>query len=121
MRVDEPALDAALAFDPAANLVPQKRVRAKQSPLAPSPAKGGMTTLQKIRIIENAIEELRPYLRADGGDCELVDVDGDRVLVKLAGACIGCQMASVTVNGMQERLIAKLGHPLRVIPVPAGH
>jgi len=119
--VAEGALDAALAFDPAANAVPQRRIRAKQSPLAPAAPKGGMTTLQKIRVIEAAIEELRPFLRADGGDCELVDVDGDRVLVRLSGACVGCQMASVTVNGIQERLIAKLGHPLRVIPVPSSH
>ena len=119
--VAEGALDAALAFDPAANAVPQRRIRAKQSPLATAAPKGGMTTLQKIRVIEAAIEELRPFLRADGGDCELVDVDGDRVLVRLSGACVGCQMASVTVNGIQERLIAKLGHPLRVIPVPSSH
>ena len=119
--VAEGALDAALAFDPAANAVPQRRIRAKQSPLAPAAPKSGMTTLQKIRVIEAAIEELRPFLRADGGDCELVDVDGDRVLVRLSGACVGCQMASVTVNGIQERLIAKLGHPLRVIPVPSAH
>lgn len=47
-------------------------------------------------------------------------MDGDRVLVKLSGACVGCQMASVTVNGIQERLIEKIGSPLRVIPVK-GH
>ena len=121
VMVEEGVLDVALAFDPAANVVPQKRTRAKQSPLAPATTKSGMTTLQKIRVIEGAIKELRSYLRADGGDCELVDVDGDRVLVKLSGACVDCQMASVTVNGIQERLIAKLGHPLRVIPLPAGH
>ena len=80
-----------------------------------------MTLLQRIRIIDNAIEELRPYLKADGGDCELVDVDGDRVLVRLSGACVGCQAASVTIGGIQDRLVAKLGSPLRVIPVPAGH
>ena len=119
--VAEGALDSALAFDPAANAVPQRRISAKQSPLAPAAPKGGMTMLQKIRVIEAAIEELRPFLRADGGDCELVDVDGDRVLVRLSGACVGCQMASVTVGGIQERLIAKLGHPLRVIPVPGSH
>ena len=100
-------------------MLPARRQKPKHSPLAPAAPKGGMTTLQKIRFIDAAIEELRPYLKADGGDCELVDVDGDRVLVKLSGACVGCQMASVTVNGIQERLVAKLGHPLRVIPVPS--
>jgi NifU-like protein len=83
-------------------------------------AKPAMTMLQKIRAIESAIEELRPYLKADGGDCELVDVDGDKVLVKLSGACVGCQQASVTIAGVQERLVQKIGMPLRVVPVSAA-
>lgn len=112
-------IDAALAFDPAVASLPQRRVRAKASPLGH--AKPQMTLLQRIRLIEAAIEEIRPYLKADGGDCELIDVDGDRVMVRLSGACIGCQAASVTIGGIQERLAAKLGRPLRVIPVPAGH
>jgi NifU-like protein len=92
----------------------------KQSPLTPMTAAGAgskLTLLQKIKLIESAVEELRPYLRQDGGDCELVDVDGNSVMVKLSGACIGCQMASVTIAGVQERLVQKLGLPLRVIPV----
>jgi NifU-like protein len=88
---------------------------------APAPASGnGMTNLQKMRLIEQTIEEMRPYLKQDGGDCELVDVDGSTVFIKLSGACIGCQMASVTINGVQERLAATLGIPLRVVPVGKG-
>jgi NifU-like protein len=91
------------------------------SPLAPAsplpPPSAGMTNLKKMRLIEEAIEELRPYLKKDGGDCELIDVDGNNVMVSLTGACTGCQMASVTVSGIQERLIAKLGVPVRVVPV----
>ncbi len=91
------------------------------SPLTPAsplpPPSAGLTNLKKMRLIEEAIEELRPYLKKDGGDCELIDVDGSNVLVRLTGACTGCQMASVTVSGIQERLIAKLGMPIRVIPV----
>ncbi|PWB84421.1 MAG: Fe-S cluster assembly protein NifU [Methylocystaceae bacterium] len=91
------------------------------SPLAPAsplpPPSAGLTNLKKIRLIEETIEDLRVYLRKDGGDCELIDVDGSNVLVSLTGACVGCQMASVTVSGIQERLIAKLGIPVRVIPV----
>lgn len=91
------------------------------SPLTPAsplpPPSASMTNLKKMRLIEEAIEELRPYLRKDGGDCELIDVDGSNVMVSLTGACTGCQMASVTISGIQERLIAKLGMPIRVIPV----
>ena len=60
---------------------------------------------------------MRPFLKKDGGDCELIDVDGSNVIVKLSGACVGCQMASMTVNGVQEKIIAKLGIPIRVVPV----
>ena len=74
-------------------------------------------TLDRILLIEKAIEDIRPYLRRDGGDCELVDVNGNTIYVKLRGACVGCHMASVTISGVQERLMAKLGVPLRVIPV----
>ena len=112
-------LDAEVAYNPARSALPQRRDKVKSSPLGSAPKKE-LTLLQRIRIIEAAIEDLRPYLKADGGDCELVDVDGDRVLVKLSGACIGCQAASVTIGGIQERLIAKIGSPLKVIPVP-GH
>jgi NifU-like protein len=94
---------------------------APTSPLAPAsplpPPSAGMTNLKKMRLIEEAIEEIRPYLKKDGGDCELIDVDGSNVMVSLTGACTGCQMASVTVSGIQERLIAKLGIPIRVVPV----
>lgn len=74
-------------------------------------------SLEKIAVIEKAIEALRPFLKRDGGDCELVDVEGNTIYVKLTGACVGCHMASVTIAGVQERLIASLGVPLRVIPV----
>ena len=76
-----------------------------------------MSDFSQIKLIEDAIEDLRPYLQRDGGDCQLVDVEDNRVLVKLSGACIGCQLASVTMAGVQERLVQKLGRPLRVIPV----
>lgn len=91
------------------------------SPLAAQAEKAnagpsGMTNLQKMMLIQQAIEELRPHLKADGGDIELVDIDGDTVLVKLTGACAGCQMASVTIQGVQQALVEKIGRPLRVVP-----
>lgn len=57
-------LDGALAFDPASAAIPQRRERVKSSPLAKP--KGEMTLLQRIRVIESAIEELRPYLKEIG-------------------------------------------------------
>jgi NifU-like protein len=122
--VAEGALDAGEAFDPATAVRPIRVPKGKVSPLArataAAPAKQRLTLPQKLRLIEESLEELRPHLRRDGGDCELVDLDGDRVLVKLSGACVGCQMASVTIEGVQQRLIEKVGQFLRVVPVPAG-
>ena len=115
VRQPKTDIDAVMAARPTASATPPKPAA---SPLAPSkPSAPKMTTLQKIKAIEKAIETLRPYLKADGGDCELVDVDGDVVQVKLSGACVGCQMASVTISGVRERLIEQLGIPLKVIPV----
>ncbi|MBA4790366.1 MAG: Fe-S cluster assembly protein NifU [Rhizobiales bacterium] len=106
---------------PVAISVPLSPTPPRQSPLAglvpPPSAPAPLTAVQRIKLIDKAIEELRPYLQQDGGDCELVDVDGNTVSVKLSGACIGCQMASVTISGVQQRLMEKLGMPLRVIPV----
>ncbi len=74
----------------------------------------------RFRLVAGAIAELRPRLQRDGGDCHLVSVEGNLVRVRMAGACIGCQLASVTIHGIQEKLIAKLGFPLRVVPVLGG-
>jgi len=88
-----------------------------QAPAAQAPAAVQGDTLEGIALIAKAIEDLRPYLQRDGGDCELVDVEGNTIYVKLKGACVGCHMASVTIAGVQGRLMEKLGVPLRVIPV----
>ncbi len=86
-----------------------------EAPAATAPAR--LTNLQKMKLIEQTLEEIRPYLKLDGGDCELIDVDGNNVVVKLSGACVGCQQSSMTINGVQEKLVAATGLPLRVIPV----
>jgi NifU-like protein len=120
--VDEGKLSADEAFDPQ-RTTHAKKTKKKASPLAPKnvapPVK--LTTVQRIRLIEQSLEELRPVFRRDGGDCELVDVEDDRVFVRLTGNCHGCQMESVTLQGVQERLMERLGQPLRVIPVQAPH
>jgi NifU-like protein len=122
--VAEGLLSADVAFDPsrAANV---KKPKNKVSPLAPkkpaAPLGGKLNTLQKIRLIEQSLEELRPVFKRDGGDCELVDVEEDRVFVRFSGACHGCQLESVTLQGVQERLMERLGQPLRVIPVQSAH
>ncbi len=62
-----------------------------------------MTNLQKIHLIEDVIDrEIRPALRQDGGDLELVDVDGNTVKVRFRGACAGCVVSQVTLKDVVE-------------------
>ena len=64
-----------------------------------------MTNLQKIALIREVLEqEIRPRLQADGGDIELRDIVGNRVIVSLRAMCVGCPMGSVTLQGIQEKL-----------------
>jgi Fe-S cluster biogenesis protein NfuA len=55
--------------------------------------------------VEKVIEEIKPYLQADGGDIELVDVEDNVVKVKLKGACAGCPGAMMTLKFGVERKI----------------
>ena len=61
--------------------------------------------------VEKVLESIRPALQADGGDVELVDIDGGVVKVRLMGACGGCPMATMTLKGgieaaLKERIPA---------------
>jgi len=64
-----------------------------------------LTNLQKIALIQEIIErEIRPGLQADGGDMELIDIDGNKVIIALRGMCTGCVMSDVTISGVQQKL-----------------
>lgn len=64
-----------------------------------------LTNLQKIALIQDIIEkEIRPRLQADGGDLELVDIEGNKVIIALRAMCVECPMGGVTVNNIQEKL-----------------
>ena len=72
---------------------------------APSaPKKKRMTTLEKIKKIEEVIErEIKPNLKKDGGDIQLIDVDGDFVTVSLRGSCANCSSARTTLKEYVEK------------------
>ena len=56
--------------------------------------------------IQAALDSVRPQLQADGGDCELVDVEDDgTVKVRLTGACGGCPMSQMTLKMGIERVL----------------
>lgn len=61
------------------------------------------TTISKI---ENALEQVRPFLKADGGDISLVEVTDDNIVrVKLHGACHGCSISHITMKAGVEEAI----------------
>ena len=64
-----------------------------------------LTNLQKIALVQEVIErEVRPVLQADGGDIELIDIEGSKVLIALRGMCTGCVMSDVTIGSVQNKL-----------------
>lgn len=68
-----------------------------------------MTSLQKIKKIEEVLErEIRPGLKKDGGDIELVDVDGDFVIVSLRGTCKSCHKSQTTIKEYVEKKLREL-------------
>jgi len=74
--------------------VPEKPVKPKK-----------LTNLQKIALIQEVLErEVRPVLQADGGDIELIDIEGSKVVIALRGMCTGCLMSDVTIGSVQNKL-----------------
>lgn len=48
--------------------------------------------------VQAVLDRIRPFLRADGGDIELVAVDGNSASVRLSGLCAGCPSAHMTLH-----------------------
>lgn len=61
-----------------------------------------------IEKIEEAINQLRPFLEADGGDIKLLRVDDNIAKVKLLGACQTCNMSAMTLKAGVEEAIKKV-------------
>ncbi len=59
--------------------------------------------------VETVLDELRPYLMADGGNVELVDIEGPIVKLRLQGACGSCPSSTMTLKmGIERRLREKI-------------
>ena len=62
-----------------------------------------LTNLQKIQLIQRTIsEQIRPLLKADGGDIDLIDVEGNKVIVAFRGMCSKCPTAEFTLKEVVE-------------------
>lgn len=68
---------------------------------APKPK---LTNIQKMQMIQETIErDIRPSLRADGGDIELIDIDGNTVIVAFRGVCSSCPSSEITLKENVEK------------------
>ncbi|SDB35870.1 NifU-like protein [Desulfonatronum thiosulfatophilum] len=79
--------------------------RGTEQPKAkPETAKRKLTNLQRMQLVAKVIdEEIRPSLKKDRGDIELLDIEGTRVLVSMRGACAGCPSSQLTIKELIQR------------------
>jgi NifU-like protein len=74
----------------------------KETPPA-KPEKKKLTNIQKIKLIEETLgREIIPALKADGGDLDLIDVEGSKVFVALRGKCSFCPSSEFTLKQYVE-------------------
>ena len=75
-----------------------------------------LTNIQKIKLIEETLErEIKPALKKDGGNIELIDVDGNRILVKMRGTCATCSKSQITLKHYVESKLRELVAPELVV------
>ena len=71
-----------------------------------------------LENVERVLDELRPYLMADGGNVEIVEIDGPVVKVRLQGACGSCPSSTMTLKmGIERKLREAIPEVSEVIQV----
>lgn len=77
-----------------------------------------MNTEELKQNVEKALDEIRPYLQADGGNISLVEITNDTVSVQLEGACLGCSVNQMTLkNGVEATIKRHAPQIKRVIEI----
>ena len=77
--------------------------KVKEAPVQAPRRAGKMTNIQKMQLIQQTInEQIRPALRAHGGNIELIDIEGNKVLVAFRGMCAQCKLAEFTMKDVVE-------------------
>ena len=67
-----------------------------------------MTAHELTKKVEEALDEIRPFLQGDGGDISLVSIEEGKVVnVQLQGACVGCSVNQMTLKSGVEMTIKK--------------
>jgi NifU-like protein len=77
----------------------------KEEPKVEAAPKKKLTNLERIVMIREILDnEVRPMLQRDGGDLELVDIDGTKVVIRMVGHCSGCRVSGLTTGWIQDKL-----------------
>ena len=96
----------AMLADMGAEVIKIERVqgdKAAEKPQVSSRKAGAMTNIQKIQLIQQTInEQIKPALRAHGGNIELIDVEGNKVVVAFRGMCAQCKLTEFTMKDVVE-------------------
>ncbi len=67
-----------------------------------------MATTDLLKEVEKALESIRPYLEADGGDVQVLEIDKNNIVkLELLGACGSCAMSSMTMKAGVEQAIMR--------------
>jgi NifU-like protein len=89
-------------------------VHSKDQPIKKKALK--LTNIQKIKLIEETLErEIKPALKKDGGNIELIDVDGNRIFVKMRGTCATCSKSQITLKHYVESKLRELVTPELIV------
>ena len=85
---------------------------------ASNPAEASDPRALTIENVERTLDELRPYLMADGGNVEVVEIDGPIVKVRLQGACGSCPSSTMTLKmGIERKLREAIPEVAEVVQV----
>lgn len=69
-------------------------------------------------VVNSAIDQVRDFIKSDGGDIELIKVENNKAYVKLKGACVGCPISVVTLKmGVLEAIKEKAPQIIDVISI----
>jgi len=88
------------------DILHEERKNMAEENIAVKPEKKPLTNIKRMQLVEETITDIvRPILQRDGGNIELVDIDGKKVMVRLLGNCANCVISDVTLkNLVQDKL-----------------
>ncbi|PJC87613.1 Fe-S cluster assembly protein NifU [Vibrio sp. HA2012] len=108
-------LEACLAEEQTASAITESVEDAVVETLEPVISQKAM--LQRIRVVEAVLDEIRPAVIADGGNIQLVDIEDDLIFVSMSGNCSGCGLSGLTLATIENKVSQALGVAVTVFPV----